>query len=490
MYQLIGTSIVIIYAALLFAVYRVSRKRTDRDSLQSFIFVDQKAPPYLLAPSIFCSWVWPTTIIGAAEAGIRYGLSGGVAYALGAGIGFLMMTMMLAAFHKLMPGVPFITEFVGKRFSEKARTIYFILVVLIAIYIIVEMAAGIGFVLSGLFGISFKMVTFFSVMIAVSFIILSGTRGLLYNDLLNFFIIAITFGAIAFLILSKYDITYLYRGLLDVSSNPGNNNYNPDIFNYFAAGGLRYFLAAVIVGFAQTCIDPAYSLRAYIAPDEKSFVSSFILGGVVLFMPVAMISSVILGYTVLALNFELDGIINLSTVISSKMFLEQFPLWVSVLFAFMMFAITMTTILSSLMGIMGIAAFDIYTERIVSRAEEKGKLIFGRVFTVLIGLICALIGISLEKISLLTLDTFCGILFAAPCGVLVMGLLSRKPFGNLSVIAIILGAGAGFFVWLLLADSKSDWFFGTLLSFCGPMLFLWVAGKFTKQKFNMISLRW
>ena len=71
-----------------------------------------------------------------------------------------------------------------------------------------------------------------------------------------------------------------------------------------------------------------------------------------------------------------------------------------------------------------------------------------------------------------------------------MGLLSRKPFGNLSVIAIILGAGAGFFVWLLLADSKSDWFFGTLLSFCGPMLFLWVAGKFTKQKFNMISLRW
>mgnify|MGYP001317838657 FL=1 len=244
------------------------------------------------------------------------------------------------------------------------------------------------------------------------------------------------------------------------------------------------------MGFAQTCIDPAYSLRAYIAPDEKSFVRSFILGGVVLFMPVAMISSVILGYTVLALNFELDGIINLSTVISSKMFLEQFPLWVSALFAFMMFAITMTTILSSLMGIMGIAAFDIYTERIVSRAEEKGKLIFGRVFTVLIGLICALIGISLEKISLLTLDTFCGILFAAPCGVLVMGLLSRKPFGNLSVIAIILGAGAGFFVWLLLADSKSDWFFGTLLSFCGPMLFLWVAGKFTKQKFNMISLRW
>ncbi|GAB1477448.1 hypothetical protein MASR2M70_22880 [Bacillota bacterium] len=490
MYQLIGTSIVVLYAVILFFVYRFSAKKTDGDTLHSLIFMDKKVPVYLLAPSIFCSWIWPTTIIGAAEAGIRYGLSGGIAYALGAGIGFLLLTFLLVRFHKLMPETPFITEFVGRRFSEKARTIYFVLVVLIAVYLIVEMAAGIGFVLSGLFGISFKIVTFVTVIIAVAFVLLGGTRGVIYNDLVNFFIIVITFGLIAFIILDKYDITFLYDGLIDVQNNPGNNNYNPEIFNYFAGSGLRYFLSAIIVGFAQTCIDPSYSLRAFIAPDEKSFVKSFVMGGIILFMPVAIISSIILGYTVLAMNFELDGIINLSTVISSKMFLEQFPLWVSVLFAFMMFAITMTTILSSLMGIMGIAAYDIYTERVVTSAGDKEKIIFSRVFTALIGLICALIGISLEKISLLTLDTFCGILFAAPCGVLVIGLFSRKLSGNLSLVALLLGMGTGFGVWLWSADPEVSWFYGTLLSLCCPILFLWIAGWFKRQKFNMTSLKW
>ncbi len=490
MYQLIGISIVFLYAILLYAVYLISKKRTDRDTLHSFIFVEQKASAYLIAPSIFSSWVWPTTIIGAAEAGIRYGLSGGIAYAFGAGLGFLFMTLILLRFHKLMPDTPFITEFVGKRFSEKTRTIYFVFVVLIAIYLIVEMAAGIGFVFSGLFGISFKMVTFFTVIIALTFVLFSGTRGVLYNDLLNFFIITICFGAIAFLILSKFNIEYLYEGLIDVSNNPDNNNYNPEIFNYMAIGGIRYFLSAIIVGFAQTCIDPAYSLRAHIASDERSFVKAFIIGGVVLFMPVAMISSIILGYTVLALNFELDGIVNLSTVISSKMFLEQFPLWITMLFAFMMLAITMTTVLSSLMGIMGIASFNIYTSRIVDDADDKDRLIFGRTFAALIGVTCALIGISLEKISLLTLDTFCGILFAAPCGVLIMGMLSKKPFGSLAIAALILGVGTGFGVWLLEVDSEVSWFYGTLISLCFPIVFLWISGWFTKRRFNMMSLKW
>ncbi|HZK01798.1 MAG TPA: hypothetical protein VFC96_02945 [Anaerovoracaceae bacterium] len=490
MYQLVGTFIVMMYAVILFFIYSISRNKTDRNSLHSFIFMDKEAPVYLLAPSIFSSWVWPTTIIGAAEAGIRYGLSGGAAYALGAGIGFLMLTIMLVRFQRLMPDTPFITEFLGKRFSEKTRTIYFILVVLIAIYLIVEMAAGIGFVLSGLFGVSFKVVTFFSVIIAVVFILLCGMRGMLYNDLLNFFIVVISFAIIIIIILSKYNVGFIYEGLVDVRNNPENNNYNPEVFNYLAHGGLRYFILAIIVGFAQTCIDPSYSIRAYIAPDEKSFVKSFILGGVILFMPAAILSSIILGYTVLALNFKLDGIINLSVVLSSKMFLEQFPLWVSVIFAFMMFAVTMTTILSSLMGILGIASLDIYPERIVPSADERSKLTFGRVFTALIGLICALIGISLEKVSLLTLDTFCGILFAAPSGVLIMGIFSRRIYGNLSIVALVMGVASGFSMWVWRIDSDSGWFYGTLMSFCIPIIFLWIMGRIKRHKFNMISLRW
>ena len=144
-------------------------------------------PP--IAPSIFTSWVWPTTIVGAAEAGIIYGVSGGLAYALGAGIGFIMLIVLLHRFHTLMPDTPFITSFIEKRFSKNARSAYMFLTVLIALYLIIEMSAGIGFVLSGLFSVSFKLVTFLTVMVAIVFVVKAGIRGMLYNDFLNFFMI-------------------------------------------------------------------------------------------------------------------------------------------------------------------------------------------------------------------------------------------------------------------------------------------------------------
>lgn len=488
MYQLIGSLIIVGYAGILALVHLGIKHQGD--GFNEIIFMGKKVPCYLLAPSIFCSWVWPTSIIGAAEAGIRYGLSGGIAYALGAGIGFAMLTLIIVRFQRLMPNTPFISEFIGKRFSPRTKTIFFILITAIAIYIIVEMSVGIGFVLSGLFGISFKIVTFLSVVIAMIFILTTGIRGLIYNDLINFFIIAILFGTVATLVLHKFDVDFIYQGLLEVKTNPANSNYNPEVFNYFAAGGVRYFISAIIVGFAQTCVDPSYSLRAHIALNEKSFVKSFVLGGVILFMPAAALSSIVLGYTALALNFELGEHVNLSIILSSKMFLDQFPLWISIIFAFAMFAITMTTILSSLMGLLGISSTNIYTERFNPKASNKEKLIFGRTFTASIGLICALIGISLENVSLLTLDTFCGILFAAPAGVLLVGLFSKKKFGDYSLFAISLGAVSGFILWLRYIESGTSWFYGTLLSFFAPIVFLWLVGLIKKEQFNMHSLKW
>jgi hypothetical protein len=84
----------------------------------------------------------------------------------------------------------------------------------------------------------------------------------------------------------------------------------------------------------------------------------------------------------------------------------------------------------------------------------------------------------------------CGILFAAPCGVLVMGFTSKKIFGNLSIVALALGVGMGFFVWLMEVESGISWFYGTLLSFSCPVVFLWISGLIKGKDFNMTSLKW
>jgi Na+/proline symporter len=447
MQSVISISIVILYVLILLTIHLVLRKRIEH-TLDSFVFTGNNVGTALLAPSVFVAWIWPTSIIGAAEAGIAYGVSGGIAYAFGAGIAFFFMIIIIHRFHSLMPDQPFVSEFIRKRFSAEANTVYLFLMVLISIYLIVEMAAGIGFVFSGLFGVSFKMVTFSIVAFSIIFIVRNGIKGVLINDCINSILILVGFGVIVGLIFMKFDPETLRLGLLDVQNNPENNNYNPEILNYFALGGIRYFVAAIVVGLAQTCFDPAYNLRAFIAKDEKTFLRSFFIGGVLLFCPVALLSSIVLGHSLLVLNIELSEVINLSTIIASKIFIDLLPIWASVLFAFVMLCITMTTISSSLVGILSLASYNIYPTLLKSKTQDEKQILFGRVFTIIIGLICALIAISLEKISLLTLDTFCGILFAAPCSVLIMGLLSKKKLGRLSVTAIFIGATSGFCFWI------------------------------------------
>lgn len=475
---------------LLVFIYHFSKAEQSAHDINSYIFFGGSAPSFLIAPSIFTSWVWPTTIVGAAEAGIIYGVSGGLAYALGAGIGFIMLIVLLHRFHTLMPDTPFITSFIEKRFSKNARSAYMFLTVLIALYLIIEMSAGIGFVLSGLFSVSFKLVTFLTVMVAIVFVVKAGIRGMLYNDFLNFFMITISLGVLVFIIIDKFSIHFIYDSLKDVALNRSNQNHNPSILNLATLGGTRYFIIATIVGIAQTIIDPSYAIRAKIAVTEKAFIKSFLLGGVFLFMPVAIISSTILGFTMLTSNPNISDYVNLSTLISSEIFIEQFPVLVSVLFAFLMYAVTMTTIISSLMGILGISTVNFYRESINSEGDERKKIIFGKTFTVSIGFMCALIGISLEKISLLTLDNFCGILFAAPCSVLIMGLLGKKDYGSSPLIALSLGLFCGFSFWFINMDVQTNWFYGTLISFFLPILILLLWGIIRNRKFNFTSLKW
>lgn len=471
-------------------VYRFSKIEQSSHDINSYIFFGGSAPSFLIAPSIFTSWVWPTTIVGAAEAGIIYGVSGGLAYALGAGIGFILLVILLHRFHTLMPDTPFITTFIEKRFSKNAKTAYMFLTILIALYLIIEMSAGIGFVLSGLFFVSFKLITFLTVMIALAFIIKAGIRGMLYNDFINFFMITISLSLLVFIILNEFTISYIYESLRDVATNTKNPSYNASILSIITQGGLRYFIIATIVGIAQTIIDPSYAIRAKIAVSEKAFIKSFLLGGVFLFMPVAIISSTILGFTILAANPSLSDYVNLSTLISSEIFIEKFPVYVSVLFAFLMYAVTMTTIISSLMGILGISTVNFYQESINQQANEKKKINFGKSFTVSIGFMCALIGISLEKISLLTLDNFCGILFAAPCSVLIMGLLGKKDYGTAPLVALSTGLLCGFSFWFISMDTESNWFYGTLISFFLPLLILLLWGTIKNKNFNFASLKW
>lgn len=488
--NLLGYAILVLYSILLGTIaylvlkkYPVNGKTTDE-----FVLAGKNVPFGLLAPSVFVSWIWVTTIVGSAEAGVIYGISGGWAYSIGAIIAFGILIVILVKIRRLMPeGVTFM-DFAGVRFSTLVKDAYFMLAILVVIYLSVEQAAGIALVFHGLFDISFKKIAFFTVMIAGAYVITVGMRGVLYNELINFFLISLGFIIFAVVIVNKFDMATLFDGLKDVQSNPKNNNYNPDALHLLSKSGIMYALSAVVIALGQICLDPAYYFKAHIAKDEKTMIRSFVFGGIAFWTPVAIISSFVIGYVALSKDINLESVINRSIAISTSILQTDFGPGIQLLFAALVFIIGITSIIHGLIGIQSIFTMGYYKDKIKPEATEAEQIKFGRTVTFLVATLCALVAISLEKVSLLTIDTFSGIFFAATCGGIFAGFWSGKILGNKVLVSIVIGILAGIAAWIKIEDTNIDWLYGSVISFGLPILFLGLMSLLTSKKFNFAKL--
>lgn len=490
METIIGYGIIGIYLAILILLGKRIGQRfpKNNESINEYIFAGKKVPFGLLAPSIFTAWIWVTTIVGSGEAGFRYGISGGLSYSLGAALAFAVFIVIIIKIRRLMPEGMTVIDFVGVRFTPFLKDVYYVFAILIVIYLIVEQSAGIALVFNGLFHVSFKKTAFLTVLLCGGYVVWRGMRGVLYNELINFFLISSGILVFAFIILQKFDISLLHAGLNSVASDPDNRNFNPQAMNLLSKSGMMYAFSAVFIALGQILSDPAYYMKAYIARDEKTIIRSFLIGGVVYWMPAAIISSFVLGYVTLSRNIDLSEAVNLSIEITTSVLTNDFGIEMELLFAFLIFCVGCTSIIHSLIGVQSLYTLDFYKNKINSTATEKEKMKFGKVVTLLIALLCALISISLEKVSLLTIDTFSGIFFAAPCGAILVGILSKKTLGNAAWLSIVIGIAAGFFAWIVIKDEELNYFLGIAFSFFIPLLFLSLVSFFSRSRFNFKKL--
>lgn len=490
MESLIGYGIIGIYLALLVLLGRLISRRFPKNnsSVNEYLLAGKRVPFGLLAPSIFTSWIWVTTIVGSGEAGFRFGISGGLSYSLGAGLAFAIFVVIIIKIKRMMPEGMMIIDFVGVRFTPFLKDVYYIFAILVVIYVIVEQSAGIALVFNGLFHVSFKKIAFLTVVLCGCYVVWRGMRGVLYNELINFFLISTGILVFAYIILGRFDMDTLYTGLSSVANDPSNRNYNPQAMNLLSKSGMMYAFSAVLIALGQILADPAYYMKAYIARDEKTIIWSFLAGGVIYWMPAAIISSFVLGYVTLSQNIDLSHAINLSIEISTNALTNNFGFETELLFAFLIFCIGCTSIIHCLIGVQSLYTIDFYKNKINYAATEEEKLKFGKIVTLLIALLCALISISLEKVSLLTIDIFSGIFFAAPCGVIIIGIISKKVLGNTAWVSIVMGIAAGFIAWITINDEELNYFLGIAFSFFVPFLFLSLASLFSGREFNFKKL--
>ena len=488
----IGYLLIITYVIILLLLLYAVRKKYGKQqkTILNYILAGKNIPTWLLTTSVFSAWIWVTTIIGSAEACVLYGLAGALGYSIGASISFLVFVVTILTMQKLMPESTSFLEFMGERYTKNVKDIYYIFAILTTVYVAIEQAAGVSFVLNGFFDTSYKKIAFLSVLIASVFVVLAGMRGTLLNEFISAIIILTGFSVFIFAVFQGFGIAELKQGLMDAQNNPSNVNYNPDVLNIASVAGIRYSIMAIVIAFGQILFDPAYYVKASMAKNPRAAKKAFLIGGILMWCPVGLISAFTLGFISISMNIDFSESLNISADIPTKLIMLYLGKPIVLLFSFVIICIGITTITHYLIGIQAIFTIDYYKSKIKKDATETEKIKFGRVVVILVGVFCGLIAISLEDISLLTIDMFCGVFFAAPCGALFAGLVSKKMFRNLPIISIFLGLVSGFYVWVfLISDHNWAWFWGTMTSFAVPILFLTVCSFLIKTDYNFARLR-
>ncbi|MGM8213627.1 sodium:solute symporter family transporter [Virgibacillus sp. W0430] len=486
-----GFLLLAIFGIFFISLAIITSKYFTMNDVDEFVVAGRRLPFGLIAASVMVSWIWTTSLLGSAEAGMWYGIGGGLAFALGSFIPFLIFLPIVLRLRKVMPyGITF-TSFIEERYGKVVQFILLIFVVLLALYVTVEQLIGIGYAISLAFDISYMWVVIISTIIITLYISIAGLRGSVFNDLFQFFLITIVVFVFLPIILKMYGMETLYNGLMDVATNKNNPNYNPDSLNLFAPAALRYLVVAMVVSMGFVFLGQGYYQKALAAINNKTLIWSFLVGTVFAWAPIPILFGTILGGTGLSMGLVEGEQINVTTDVAAFVFNNFLSSTGSILFSLMVFMAGITTAGNAIVGLQGVLIEDIHPKLFKNKPKvaDKEKINFARKATLAFGLLIIVFALLLEGVSLLYIDILSGIIFAAPLGAFILGLFWKKPSEATAIASIVIGLLGGIFTYLLIQNPDIDYFYGNVVSLVLPFIVIIVGSLFSTKNFDFNSLK-
>lgn len=486
----IGYLILFGFAAIFISISYLVGKRFPVEGVDDFIVAGRSIPYALISASVMVSWVWTTTIMGAAEAGMWFGVSGGLNYSWGACVPFFIFIPLVIHLRKIMPKATTFTEFVEQRYGRTVSNIFFAFGIGVILYVFVEQGVGIGIAFSTIFGIPYWLGAFAPILIVTAYIAKAGLRGSIFNDLLQFFIISLVLLVTVPLVLKTLGVEAMYRGMMDVVQNPDNVNYNPEALSMTSAAGLRYGIAAVVIAMGQVLLDQGYYSKAISTVNTKSLLKAYIIGTIFAWAPIPILSGNVFGVATLSLGVGPgQGIELTSQAAPFIMKLIYGGGLGSIMFVLMIFMAGLTTGGNCLAGAQALFTVDFYKKFVNQTATEKQQLRFGRKITIVLGLLVGLGAVLLEGVSLLKLDIFSGIIFAAPTSAFFAGIYWKKTSPSIAVASIFIGLASGLTAWFAIPNSDINWFVGNILSLTVPAAVVILGSVFSKYAYDYTTLK-
>lgn len=459
-------------AALFLGITGYSYRRFKVQSVDELVAGGRRTSLGIISASIAASWVWTLTIFGASEAGLWFGMSGGFHYAWGAVIPFLVFMPIALRLRRIMPKVTTFTEFIYERYGPATHLLFFVAGVGVALYVFTQQMLGAGVLFSTIFGIPFRVGVILTAALVISYITLAGLRSSLLTDVVQFLVIGLAaVFALPAVLAALGGAAGIYEGLTEVATNPQHHEHNPDALNFFSTAGIRYGIAAVVIAMGQVLFEQGYYQRAVAAASQQTLKRAYLIGGVLAWFPIPLAFGTVLGTGGLATLGE--GELASTSEVAPYLMSTLLGTGGLLIFAAMIFMAACSTADTSLAGVQSLFTADLFDRYFrKNRIGERAQLRFGRVVTAAFGIGCALLALSLEGVSLLTIDIFSGILFAAPCSALIAGIFWRKPSSRVVIPATLSGLVVALIAYFAIPDPDINWFVANVIALFLPALLI------------------
>jgi Na+/proline symporter len=487
--QIIGYFILFGFGALFLGISTLVSKRYSTEGVDDLVAAGRSMPFGMIAASSMVSWVWTITLIGSAEAGFVFGINGGFNYAWGAAVPFFVFIPVVLTLRKKMPKCTTFVEFIHERYGDKLTIIFIIFAVLLSMYILLSQGMGVGIAISYITGIPYKVAVAVPLLIVGLYISKAGLRGSMFNDLIQFFIIGLVLLIIVPVVLKNIGLANMFDSLMDVSTNPSNPNYNPNALNFFSGAGMRYGVVALVVALGQVLLDQGYYSKAVSAASTKTLLRAYLIGTIVAWAPIAIICGNVLGGGGLAMGATVGTNLGVASDVAPFVIESFFGTGLgAVMYLMMIFMAGMTTGGGVLAGVQAISTIDLYKRYIKKDSTEKQQTTFGKRVTLAVSVIMAIIVMFFENASLLQVDIFSGIIFAAPCSAFVAGLIWKKVSAKVAGASIFIGMICGIIAYFAIPDDQINYFVGNLCSLLIPAIVIIIASLTSKYEFDWQKL--
>jgi Na+/proline symporter len=484
----IGYSILFLFAIILFGIAFFIQRKNALNNVDELLTAGRKIPFGFIAASVFVAWVWTGTIMAASEAGVWFGVSGGLNYGWGAIVPFLVFIPIAMRLRKIMPKTTTFIEFVRERYGEKLANVFFVFGVALVLYVCVMQAVGIAYAFEYTFGLSYKFIALVSALLFASFIAIAGLRGSIYNSLFQFFVIMVVVLITVPFIIREIGLESLYNGMLDAATNENNPNYNSDALTLFAPSGLKYGLASLVTAMGQVVLSQGYYSTAAAASSSRNLFWAYLIGTIIAWLPIPIIFGNVIGGSVFALGVSSEELA-VATGAAPYIFDYFLGSYGSILFVILIFMAGLTTGGNGLAGVQAMFTIDFYKKYVNRTASEKQQAKFGKWVTLLSGVVIGIAALSLEGVSLLKIDIFSGILFAAPTASLILGLWLPKLNTKVAFTSMFAGLISGLIAYFTIQNQDLNWFFGNMLALGIPFIIILASLPFSKEQYDFGSLK-